>query len=119
VIAVAIPAAAPPETKFIDEDETAFGVAGFGATAARDAPYAGLYVLFYEQLKRRFALMAGCNRVLTASKGLVIAVAIPAAAPPETKFIDEDESVGSLQDLALPPLAMPHTRASTFSSTSN
>jgi hypothetical protein len=29
-----------------------------------------------------------CNRVLTASKGLVIAVAIPAAAPPETKFID-------------------------------
>ncbi|KAJ5779431.1 Mitochondrial substrate/solute carrier [Penicillium paradoxum] len=32
--------------------------AGFGATAARDAPYAGLYVLFYEQLKRRFALMA-------------------------------------------------------------
>jgi solute carrier family 25 protein 38 len=32
--------------------------AGFGATAARDAPYAGLYVLFYEQLKRRFAVMA-------------------------------------------------------------
>ena len=32
--------------------------AGFGATAARDAPYAGLYVLFYEQLKRRFSLMA-------------------------------------------------------------
>ncbi|KAJ5089514.1 hypothetical protein N7532_008198 [Penicillium argentinense] len=31
--------------------------AGFGATAARDAPYAGLYVLFYEQLKRRFAAM--------------------------------------------------------------
>lgn len=32
--------------------------AGFGATAARDAPYAGLYVLFYEQLKRQLALMA-------------------------------------------------------------
>ncbi|CAG7949720.1 unnamed protein product [Penicillium olsonii] len=31
--------------------------AGFGATAARDAPYAGLYVLLYEQLKRRLALM--------------------------------------------------------------
>jgi solute carrier family 25 protein 38 len=32
--------------------------AGFGATAARDAPYAGLYVLFYEQLKRRLAPVA-------------------------------------------------------------
>lgn len=31
--------------------------AGFGATAARDAPYAGLYVLLYEQLKRRLASM--------------------------------------------------------------
>ncbi|KAL3480601.1 mitochondrial carrier domain-containing protein [Aspergillus californicus] len=28
---------------------------GFGATAARDAPYAGVYVLFYEQLKRYLA----------------------------------------------------------------
>ncbi|CAK7264607.1 hypothetical protein SEPCBS119000_001084 [Sporothrix epigloea] len=27
---------------------------GFGATALRDAPYAGLYVLMYEQIKRRF-----------------------------------------------------------------
>ncbi|KAK5797779.1 hypothetical protein VI817_004070 [Penicillium citrinum] len=32
--------------------------AGFGATAARDAPYAGLYVLFYEQLKRRLATLS-------------------------------------------------------------
>lgn len=28
--------------------------AGFGATAVRDAPYAGLYVLFYEQAKLEF-----------------------------------------------------------------
>lgn len=35
--------------------------AGFGATAARDAPYAGLYVLFYEQLKRRLAAMTTRN----------------------------------------------------------
>lgn len=32
--------------------------AGFGATAARDAPYAGLYVLFYEQLKRDLPALA-------------------------------------------------------------
>lgn len=31
---------------------------GFGATAIRDAPYAGLYVLFYEQLKKRFSLLS-------------------------------------------------------------
>lgn len=31
---------------------------GFGATAARDAPYAGLYVLLYEQLKRRLAALS-------------------------------------------------------------
>lgn len=30
---------------------------GFGATAVRDAPYAGLYVLFYEQLKKRLSLL--------------------------------------------------------------
>jgi solute carrier family 25 protein 38 len=28
---------------------------GFGATAVRDAPYAGFYVLFYEQLKKRLS----------------------------------------------------------------
>jgi solute carrier family 25 protein 38 len=31
---------------------------GFGATAMRDAPYAGLYVLFYEQFKKRLSLLA-------------------------------------------------------------
>ena len=28
---------------------------GFGATAVRDAPYAGLYVVFYEQCKKRLS----------------------------------------------------------------
>lgn len=31
---------------------------GFGATAIRDAPYAGLYVLFYEQLKKRLSVIS-------------------------------------------------------------
>lgn len=37
--------------------------AGFGATAVRDAPYAGLYVAFYEQLKRTLARISGNNTV--------------------------------------------------------
>jgi hypothetical protein len=32
--------------------------AGFGATAVRDAPYAGFYVLIYEQSKRRLSHLA-------------------------------------------------------------
>lgn len=31
---------------------------GFGATAIRDAPYAGMYVLFYEQLKSRLSSLS-------------------------------------------------------------
>ncbi|CEO60187.1 Putative Solute carrier family 25 member 38 homolog [Penicillium brasilianum] len=44
--------------------------AGFGATAARDAPYAGLYVLLYEQLKRRLASMTTTNPDGTAPAGV-------------------------------------------------
>lgn len=33
--------------------------AGYGATAVRDAPYAGLYVLFYEQFKKRLSSLYG------------------------------------------------------------
>ncbi|KAF2089059.1 solute carrier family 25 member 38 [Saccharata proteae CBS 121410] len=33
--------------------------AGFGATAVRDAPYAGLYVLFYEESKKRMSRWLG------------------------------------------------------------
>lgn len=42
-------------TKDIVRTEGVRGLfAGFGATAVRDAPYAGLYVALYEQLKRTF-----------------------------------------------------------------
>ncbi|RAH72063.1 putative mitochondrial carrier protein [Aspergillus aculeatinus CBS 121060] len=40
---------------------------GFGATAARDAPYAGLYVLFYEQLKRHLAALASSRAAAAAA----------------------------------------------------
>lgn len=36
--------------------------AGYGATAVRDAPYAGLYVLFYEQFKRRLSAFYASGR---------------------------------------------------------
>ena len=36
--------------------------AGFGATAARDAPYAGLYVLTYEQFKKRLSALCDDSR---------------------------------------------------------
>ncbi|KAF2189658.1 hypothetical protein K469DRAFT_736937 [Zopfia rhizophila CBS 207.26] len=45
---------------------------GFGATAVRDAPYAGLYVLFYEQSKKRLSRFAAKldNQVPTSSARL-------------------------------------------------
>ncbi len=45
--------------------------AGFGATALRDAPYAGLYVLFYEQAKRRLAagLLGGGGGASSGAEG--------------------------------------------------
>lgn len=36
--------------------------AGYGATAVRDAPHAGLYVLFYEQFKKRLSKMYGRSK---------------------------------------------------------
>ncbi|KAK4240712.1 hypothetical protein C8A03DRAFT_31201 [Achaetomium macrosporum] len=42
--------------------------AGYGATAIRDAPYAGLYVLFYEQSKKRLgALFPATTTTATAT----------------------------------------------------
>lgn len=42
---------------------------GFGATAIRDAPYAGIYVTVYESLKRRISVGTGKLETLTASFG--------------------------------------------------
>jgi solute carrier family 25, member 38 len=38
--------------------------AGFGATAVRDGPYAGLYVLFYEQMKKRLSTLVVAGQPL-------------------------------------------------------
>lgn len=38
---------------------------GFGATALRDAPYAGLYVLFYEQSKRQLSHFLQTNAIVS------------------------------------------------------
>ncbi|KAK4131796.1 solute carrier family 25 member 38 [Trichocladium antarcticum] len=49
--------------------------AGYGATAVRDAPYAGLYVLFYEQSKRRLgALFPSAPPTTTGSQDEKMAV---------------------------------------------
>ncbi|GAB1311368.1 Mitochondrial glycine transporter [Madurella fahalii] len=42
--------------------------AGYGATAIRDAPYAGLYVLFYEQSKKRLSGALASYRHQTAGE---------------------------------------------------
>lgn len=55
--------------------------AGFGATALRDAPYAGLYVLLYEQVKRRLsrAVSAEGHMSSTAAAAVHFSSAIVAA----------------------------------------
>ncbi|KAL9614836.1 MAG: hypothetical protein Q9167_000669 [Letrouitia subvulpina] len=50
---------------------------GFGATAIRDAPYAGLYVVFYEQCKLRLGQFNGVNPlsdVVTKNMGSSMAI---------------------------------------------
>lgn len=46
--------------------------AGFGVTAVRDAPYAGLYVLLYEQSKAKLGNLAAAGRTATASGSVTI-----------------------------------------------
>lgn len=51
--------------------------AGFGATAVRDAPYAGLYVLVYEQAKARLGELKRQTAVLEATGGGAGGAAVP------------------------------------------
>ncbi|GAB7338956.1 hypothetical protein MBLNU457_5629t1 [Dothideomycetes sp. NU457] len=53
--------------------------AGFGATAVRDAPYAGLYVLFYEESKVRLGRLAGGREASNREGGVVKASGTVAA----------------------------------------
>ncbi|GKT39938.1 mitochondrial glycine transporter [Colletotrichum spaethianum] len=46
--------------------------AGFGATAVRDAPYAGMYVLFYELLKKRLSGLSFDNRGQNSTRPITI-----------------------------------------------
>ncbi|QDS74541.1 hypothetical protein FKW77_007693 [Venturia effusa] len=53
--------------------------AGFGATAVRDAPYAGLYVLFYEESKRRLGALSEVTATPGMSAGINFASGVVAA----------------------------------------
>ncbi|TKX22368.1 putative mitochondrial carrier protein 10 [Elsinoe australis] len=55
--------------------------AGFGATAVRDAPYAGLYVLFYEQAKARFSSYSARNQSSTSGPAREGGITTTLAAP--------------------------------------
>jgi solute carrier family 25 protein 38 len=54
--------------------------AGFGATAVRDAPYAGLYVLFYEESKKRLSAVYSEKGVMGMSRAATINFASGVAA---------------------------------------
>ncbi|KAH6630642.1 solute carrier family 25 member 38 [Chaetomium sp. MPI-SDFR-AT-0129] len=68
--------------------------AGYGATAVRDAPYAGLYVLFYEQGKKRLAAL------------------FPATTPATTTL----NNASNNQDKAKAPMALTHAASINFAS---
>lgn len=53
---------------------------GFGATAIRDAPYAGLYVLMYEQIKRRLNAAASATASVTGETSLPVPMGVSHAA---------------------------------------
>ncbi|KAI1327567.1 solute carrier family 25 member 38 [Xylariaceae sp. FL0255] len=61
--------------------------AGFGATAMRDAPYAGLYVLTYEQFKRRLGHLLVSDPVMTSSTSATVNFASGALAGATCSFI--------------------------------
>jgi hypothetical protein len=78
--------------------------AGFGATAVRDAPYAGLYVLFYEAGKRQLHSMstsdAGYSTTINFVSGTVAAGAATAITNPfdaiKTRLQLQPEKYGNM-----------------------
>lgn len=68
-------------------------VAGYGATAIRDAPYAGLYVLFYEQCKKRLSALAQTTAVVS-SAALAPVVVAGAGHAGDRRGRDDDSADG-------------------------
>jgi solute carrier family 25 protein 38 len=54
--------------------------AGFGATAVRDAPYAGLYVLVYERAKAKLGDMKRAAAVIESESGVEVLQHVPTTA---------------------------------------
>ncbi|OAA65413.1 mitochondrial carrier protein [Niveomyces insectorum RCEF 264] len=90
--------------------------AGFGATAIRDAPYAGLYVLTYEQIKRRLNAWVGPPGPGGDSAVLAATAASAAAAAAGLPLTDTEAAAAAATATAVVPMKVSRAAAINFSS---